>query len=172
MSDSTPHPARSDEAPTVPSKPASGKKRRRWAWVVVALVIILAVGGIFFLRHRGQSPSETQSTHGRGGSGSATIMVSTATAQKGDIGIYVNALGVVTPLNTVSVKSRVDGQLVKVNYQEGQLVQAGDPLVEIDPATVSGGGGPGRRQKKSGSGAIKSSAGRIETRSRPDRRQN
>ena len=134
MSDSTPHPARSDKSPTVPLQPASGKKRRPWIWVVVALVIVLAVGGIFLLRHRGQSPSETQSTRGRGGAGSAAIMVSTATAQKGDIGIYVNALGVVTPLNTVSVKSRVDGQLVKVNYQEGQLVQAGDPLVEIDPA--------------------------------------
>ncbi len=50
------------------------------------------------------------------------------------MGIYVNALGVATPLYTVSVKSRVDGQLVKVNYQEGQMVHAGDALVEIDSA--------------------------------------
>jgi membrane fusion protein, multidrug efflux system len=84
------------------------------------------------LRHRARP--EAQSTGRRGGSGPSTIMVSSATAQTGDIGIYVNALGVVTPLNTVSVKSRVDGQLVKVNYQEGQLVHAGDLLVEIDPA--------------------------------------
>ena len=62
------------------------------------------------------------------------IQVATTVAHSGDIGIYVNALGVVTPRNTVSVKSRVDGQLVKVNYQEGQMVRAGDPLVEIDTA--------------------------------------
>ena len=61
-------------------------------------------------------------------------MIGTATAQRGDIGIYVNALGVVTPLNTVSVKSRVDGQLVQVHYQEGEMVRARDPLVEIDTA--------------------------------------
>jgi membrane fusion protein, multidrug efflux system len=60
-------------------------------------------------------------------------MVSTAKAQTGDIGVYVNALGVVTPLNSVSVVSRVQGQIMKVYYQEGQLVHAGDPLVEIDP---------------------------------------
>jgi len=100
----------------------------------VVVLILLVVGGVFFSRHRPPSPSEAPPTRGRGGSGLATIMVSTAKAQTGDIGIYVNALGVVTPLNTVSVKSRVDGQLVKVNYQEGQLVHAGDPLVEIDPA--------------------------------------
>jgi multidrug efflux system membrane fusion protein len=60
-------------------------------------------------------------------------MVSTAKAQTGDIGIYVNALGVVTPLNTVSIVSRVQGQITKIYYQEGQMVHAGDPLVEIDP---------------------------------------
>jgi membrane fusion protein, multidrug efflux system len=60
-------------------------------------------------------------------------MVSPAPAQTGDIGIYVNALGVVTPLNTVSIISRVQGQIMKVHYQEGQRVHAGDPLVEIDP---------------------------------------
>jgi multidrug efflux system membrane fusion protein len=60
-------------------------------------------------------------------------MIVTAAAQRGDIGTYVNALGVVTPIQTVMVKSRVDGQLMSVNYVEGQTVQARDPLVEIDP---------------------------------------
>jgi len=50
------------------------------------------------------------------------------------IGVYVSALSVVSPVSTVAVKSRVDGQPVKVNYQEGQPVQAGDRLVEIDAA--------------------------------------
>lgn len=61
-------------------------------------------------------------------------MIGAATAQKGDIGVYVSALGVVTPVGTVAVKSRVDGQLIKVHYREGQPVEAGDPLAEIDSA--------------------------------------
>lgn len=61
------------------------------------------------------------------------VHVTTATIHKGDIKSYVNALGLVTPLNTVMVKSRVDGQLMSVNYVEGQMVKAGDSLVEIDP---------------------------------------
>jgi multidrug efflux system membrane fusion protein len=110
----------------------SGNKRSLWLWIVI-LLLLLAGGPFLFLHHR-QSPSAAQPSQGRSFAGAATVMVSTAKAQEGDIGIYVNALGVVTPLNTVSVKSRVDGQLMKVNYQEGQLVHAGDPLVEIDPA--------------------------------------
>jgi multidrug efflux system membrane fusion protein len=129
MSDPTPPPARPGQSSNLPASPASGQEHHYWPWIVI--LILLVAGGVYLLlRNRGQSPPAS----GRNGSGSAAIMVSTAKAQTGDIGIYVNALGVVTPLNTVSVKSRVDGQLVKVNYQEGQLVRAGDPLVEIDPA--------------------------------------
>jgi multidrug efflux system membrane fusion protein len=97
-------------------------------------LLLLVAGGFFYLHSRAQTPAATSAAGGRGGGGLPPLMVSTARAQTGDIGIYVNALGVVTPLSTVSIKSRVDGQLVKVNYQEGQLVHAGDPLVEIDPA--------------------------------------
>lgn len=61
-------------------------------------------------------------------------MIDTATAQKGDIGVYISALGTVTPYYTVSNRTRVDGQIIKVQYAEGQRVQEGDPLVEIDPA--------------------------------------
>jgi len=64
--------------------------------------------------------------------GPAAVSISTVSARRGDIGVYVNALGVVTPVSTVSIKSRVDGQLMAVNYKEGQEVQKGDPLVEID----------------------------------------
>jgi len=86
---------------------------------------------VLLLRHR-----RTDAQEGRGKTVSAppVVQVATAVVKRGDIGTFVNALGVVTPLNTVSVKSRVDGQLVKVSYEEGQMVRAGDPLVEIDPA--------------------------------------
>ena len=62
------------------------------------------------------------------------MMINTVTARSGDIGVYVQALGTVTPLNTISLTARVSGQIAKVAYQEGQLVHAGDPMVEIDPA--------------------------------------
>ena len=102
---------------------------RRWPWVAGGIIVLLVV--ITFFTHR-HSAAQT-SGGGRGGAGQS-IMVSTTTAQKGDIGVYIDALGVVTPVYTVSVEARVAGQITKVNYQEGQHVRVGDSLVEIDPS--------------------------------------
>jgi membrane fusion protein, multidrug efflux system len=105
----------------------AGKHFHLWPWLLGGIILLLAI--IAFLTHR---HSAAAAPRGRGGALGPT-MVSTATAQKGTIGVYVNALGIVTPVYTVSVEARVAGEIVNVNYREGQRVRIGDPLVDIDP---------------------------------------
>ncbi len=69
----------------------------------------------------------------RGQGGNAAAPVDAAKAIKGNIGVYVTGLGAVTPIYTVTVKTRVDGQLMSVQYKEGDIVHKGDQLAEIDP---------------------------------------
>lgn len=78
----------------------------------------------------GTATNQSAGGHSRGG---MVIPVVAAKAQKGNIGVYLTGLGTVTPIYTVTVKSRVDGQLMKIYYREGDHVRQGDPLVEIDP---------------------------------------
>lgn len=79
-------------------------------------------------------PDHGQARSTPGGAGAVhDIPVVAATARRGDIGVYVTGLGAVTPLNTIAIKTRVDGQLMTVSYREGQTVRKGEPLVEIDP---------------------------------------
>jgi len=80
---------------------------------------------------RGQT--DAQSGQGKRGFGPSVVPVATAVVRQGDIKVYKEFLGIVTPVYTVMVKSRVDGQLMSVNYTEGQMVHEGDSLVEIDP---------------------------------------
>ena len=91
---------------------------------VCAGLSLLGVAGVSCSRNPPQTAGKAK--------GPPPLTITTAMAQQDDIGIYVNALGVVTPRNTVAVKSRVEGQLVKVLYQEGQMVQSGEALAEID----------------------------------------
>ncbi|HTV42725.1 MAG TPA: efflux RND transporter periplasmic adaptor subunit [Candidatus Sulfotelmatobacter sp.] len=109
--------------------PGSRKRSRYWPWLLGAA--ILAILAIAFLTHRHSAQQAPRG--GRGGGANGPVTISTATAEKGSMGIYIEALGTVTPVYTVSVVARVAGQIDKVEYKEGQHVHVGDPLVEIDP---------------------------------------
>jgi multidrug efflux system membrane fusion protein len=80
-----------------------------------------------------QSAPAPAATTGKGKKGGGTAMVVAARAKKGNIGVYDTGLGAVTPIYTDLVRSRVDGELMKVHFTEGQIVKKGDLLVEIDP---------------------------------------
>jgi len=119
--------------------PPARAKSRWWLWIVILAVVCI---GIWYYRGA-HSTSEAGAKAaasgtpgmGQGGAGGAgmTVPVVVATAQKGDLPVYLIGLGTVTAFNTVTVRSRVDGQIVKVNFTEGQFVREGDALIEIDP---------------------------------------
>ena len=115
-----------DESSDQTSRP-SKRPRHAWPW----LLLLVAVAGGFLVFFYGHGRAERSAAIGP--PPPPAISVVTSTARKGNIGVYVNALGSVTPLSTVTIRSRVDGQLMSVNYREGQLVREGDLLAEIDP---------------------------------------
>jgi multidrug efflux system membrane fusion protein len=99
------------------------------------VLVILGALGYVGWRLFGHSAADTQAqspASGGGRSAPSEVPVQTATAREGDIGVYVAALGTVTPVYTVTVTSRVQGEIMQVHYREGQMVQKGDPLLDID----------------------------------------
>jgi multidrug efflux system membrane fusion protein len=116
----------SEASPTIPRRRSDGRVRR----VIVLLALALLLGGAFLIFQRLETGTAKTS---KPAPSPSAVAITTATAQQGSVGVFVNALGSVTPLYTVTVKSRVDGQLMSVNYREGQMVHQGDLLAEIDP---------------------------------------
>ena len=126
----------------VPSPPSSSSPEHRysdqrddqpnshwWVWLLIAAIVL--VGGFIYYRHR-QAANEA-AAKAKAAQQPRAVPIVTATAKKGDIGVYVEALGAVTPVYTVNVTSRVQGQVMNVYYKEGQMVRKGQPLLEIDP---------------------------------------
>jgi multidrug efflux system membrane fusion protein len=102
-------------------------RRRWWLWLLVLGAALIAV--LLIVRWQTQRSAAAKSRE----TGPPTVPVVVASARKGEIPVYLNALGSATPFNTVTVRSRIDGQLLRVNFQEGQFVRQGDSLAEIDP---------------------------------------
>jgi multidrug efflux system membrane fusion protein len=103
--------------------------RRWWIWLLAAGFVGIGVYAHLTKAGNGKAPPPGQKAL----ASPPGLPVVTVAAKQGDMGIYVTGLGSVTPLNTVTVKTRVDGELMKVLFKEGQIVKSGTLLAEIDP---------------------------------------
>ena len=100
-----------------------------WIWV---LALCLAGAGTYAYFSKAEK-GRAQVAKPQAGPANRSVPVAAVAAKKSDLDVYLNGLGSVTPLNTVTVKSRVDGQLMEVLFKEGQIVSSGQLLARIDP---------------------------------------
>src|SRR6202020_826045 len=111
--------------------PASSSHKPLWRRLLVWALMLLVLAVILVLVFRHDDSKNAAAPSRRGATGPVTITL--ATAQKGNIGVYLEAIGTVTPVYTDSITSEVMGLVTQVHCQEGQLVRKGQPLIEIDP---------------------------------------
>src|SRR5580658_2011105 len=111
--------------------PANRSHGSGWQRLLVWALLLLACGVILWLVFRHEDAKSGASTSKRGATGPVTV--TTATATKGNIGVYLESIGTVTPVYTDSITSEVTGIVNQVHYQEGQLVRKGQALIDIDP---------------------------------------
>jgi multidrug efflux pump subunit AcrA (membrane-fusion protein) len=100
------------------------------------LLLLILGAGYWYMRSRGAKTQDATGASGKAGGrrgAGGAIPVAIATVKKGNIGEYINAIGIVTPVATVTLQSRVTGQLMEISYKEGQIVQKGALLAKIDP---------------------------------------
>jgi membrane fusion protein, multidrug efflux system len=100
--------------------------------IIALIVLAVALAGYFVWQRQSAATKSASAAKGREQSAQA-VPVTFATVQIADFPVYLNSLGVATPYDTVTVRSRVDGEVIKVGFKQGQMVNEGDVLVQIDP---------------------------------------
>jgi membrane fusion protein, multidrug efflux system len=128
-------PTPTQEHPTFTTLSASHekKKHRQWLWILILLLIFAGI--LWYFLHKSGSSQQAAGAGGGGRRGLFTgpVTLTEATAKQGDIGVYLSAIGTVTPVYTATIYNQVTGVVTAVHYREGQMVRKGDPLVDIDP---------------------------------------
>ena len=138
-----------DRKPAPPSQsPAAAPERgrRRWLWIVLIVVLVVAIAAWLHHRHQaseagtaGRAGAASGASGGGGGRGGGRYAMNQAQAvavakvTTGDMPVTINALGTVTPLATVTVRTQIAGTLTEVAFREGQMVKKGDFLAQVDP---------------------------------------
>ena len=101
-------------------------QRHKGLWIVVGIILLLILALVVMMLWRQHDGAKKPKA------APPKINITTATASKGNIGVYLDEIGTVTPVYTDSITSQVDGLVIAVHYTEGQVVRKGDPLVDID----------------------------------------
>jgi multidrug efflux system membrane fusion protein len=107
------------------------RRSHRGLWITLILILLLAAIAVYYFTRPSAAAGGDAKGGGRGQNGPAAITVDQS--KTGDMNIYVDALGTVTPTATVTVYSQITGRVMGVYYREGQIVQRGQALVDIDP---------------------------------------
>jgi len=115
------------EADNPPGEGETHKSGHWWIWAILIAVIVIAV-----LVYSHKKSAAEAAAAAKAAQAQHAVPVVTTTARKGSIGDYVETLGIVTPVYTDAITSRVQGQIMEVHYKEGQMVRKGDPLIDID----------------------------------------
>src|SRR5690349_23362609 len=103
-----------------------GKNSRQFFFIVAGIAFASLAAVIIFWRHTSSQAAQTAAR--------PSIPVTVGQATVRDVPIYTHALGTVQALNTVAIRAQVNGQIVSINFRQGQEVHQGDILAKIDPA--------------------------------------